>query len=211
MPAREILFKIPEKCHISTPNLLPCHIHHDGMVDPVEGLWKPHATSDGPKVTYLRGRKLIGKELPLPDQYTGVLVRSEPAATSSNDTISTPNREKSATGVEFPSDEAVKNGFTRLRRFTRISCFSRVQDLSTTLHDACITSCSAILPRSDFNTVSGVQRRTHYEERVVDSNAELKLCVSFAPKDMEGILPTLLPLRKSHHLLICSAPSHFPC
>lgn len=107
MPAREILFKIPEKCHISTPNLLPCHIHHDGMVDPVEGLWKPHATSDGPKVTYLRGRKLIGKELPLPDQYTGVLVRSEPAATSSNDTISTPNREKSATGVEFPSDEAV--------------------------------------------------------------------------------------------------------
>ncbi|KAH7626083.1 ribonuclease H2, subunit C [Sordaria sp. MPI-SDFR-AT-0083] len=56
----------------TTPNLLPCRIHHDGSVEPTDSFWNPRE-EDGLKTSYFRGRKLHGKTLPLPSGYRGVV------------------------------------------------------------------------------------------------------------------------------------------
>ncbi|KAI1478766.1 hypothetical protein K445DRAFT_319279 [Daldinia sp. EC12] len=55
-------------------NLLPCRIHHDGNVNPVETYWSPNESEDQTKTAYLRGRKLQGKVVKLPDGYYGSVV-----------------------------------------------------------------------------------------------------------------------------------------
>ncbi|EAA32977.1 ribonuclease H1 small subunit [Neurospora crassa] len=58
----------------TTPNLLPCRIHHSGSVEPTDSFWNPRCEQDGNlKVSYFRGRKLHGKTLPLPEGYKGVV------------------------------------------------------------------------------------------------------------------------------------------
>ncbi|KAK3485799.1 ribonuclease H2, subunit C [Neurospora hispaniola] len=58
----------------TTPNLLPCRIHHSGSVEPTDSFWSPHHEQDGNlKIAYFRGRKLHGKTLPLPEGYKGVV------------------------------------------------------------------------------------------------------------------------------------------
>ncbi|KAI1845847.1 hypothetical protein JX265_011258 [Neoarthrinium moseri] len=52
-------------------HLLPCRIHHDGDVDSAAPYWSPAENSDGSKVAYLRGRKLRGKAVTLPEGYYG--------------------------------------------------------------------------------------------------------------------------------------------
>ncbi|KAK8033774.1 hypothetical protein PG991_003172 [Apiospora marii] len=65
----------PKKAQL---NLLPCRIHHDGNVAPLESFWRPTATEDGStKTAYLRGRKLHGKTVPLPAGYYGAIPREE--------------------------------------------------------------------------------------------------------------------------------------
>ncbi|KAK3338531.1 ribonuclease H2, subunit C [Neurospora tetraspora] len=61
----------------TTPNLLPCRIHHDGPVEPTDSFWNPRE-EDGLKVSYFRGRKLHGKTLPLPEGYKGVVASKAP-------------------------------------------------------------------------------------------------------------------------------------
>ncbi|KAI1801139.1 ribonuclease H1 small subunit [Daldinia bambusicola] len=55
-------------------HLLPCRIHHDGNVNPVETYWSPSENEDKIKTAYLRGRKLQGKAVKLPDGYYGSVV-----------------------------------------------------------------------------------------------------------------------------------------
>ncbi|KAL8709978.1 MAG: hypothetical protein Q9220_005429 [cf. Caloplaca sp. 1 TL-2023] len=58
------------------PNLLPCHIHHNGPVATHTRYWNPQpAKDDGRPEAYFRGRKLRGREVRVPDGYRGVVVR----------------------------------------------------------------------------------------------------------------------------------------
>ncbi|KAK8105040.1 hypothetical protein PG999_008399 [Apiospora kogelbergensis] len=61
----------PKKAQL---HLLPCRIHHDGNVAPLDPFWSPTTAEDGPtKTAYLRGRKLQGKTVPLPAGYYGAV------------------------------------------------------------------------------------------------------------------------------------------
>ncbi|KAI1193109.1 ribonuclease H2, subunit C [Nemania serpens] len=55
-------------------NLLPCRIHHDGDVNPSDTFWNPTTTQDNTQTAYLRGRKLQGKAVKLPEGYHGLVV-----------------------------------------------------------------------------------------------------------------------------------------
>lgn len=82
-----------------TPHLLPCRIHHDGSVEPVQSFWDPRVDEgekrwpskqpylqgsniyqigikDGKNTAYFRGRKLDGKSVKLPEGYRGVVAAS---------------------------------------------------------------------------------------------------------------------------------------
>ncbi|KAI0173295.1 ribonuclease H1 small subunit [Hypoxylon sp. FL1284] len=60
-------------------HLLPCRIHHNGNVEPVDTFWNPAEGQDETKTAYLRGRKLHGKAVKLPEGYYGSVVeKSEP-------------------------------------------------------------------------------------------------------------------------------------
>ncbi|KAI0445770.1 ribonuclease H2, subunit C [Xylaria telfairii] len=58
-------------------NLLPCRIHHDGDVNPSDTFWNPTKSEDNSHTAYLRGRKLHGKAVKLPEGYYGVVVEKE--------------------------------------------------------------------------------------------------------------------------------------
>lgn len=78
-----------------TPNLLPCSIKHSGPIGVAKRYWDPQIadTTDPaqteqnktsleerpaakkPRVSYLRGRKLLGRTIALPAGYTGVVVQ----------------------------------------------------------------------------------------------------------------------------------------
>ena len=60
-----------------TPNLLPCQIKHDGPVDNAAQYWKPQFKEDGPQLAYLRGRKLQGRAVKLPDGYEGKVTHND--------------------------------------------------------------------------------------------------------------------------------------
>ncbi|KAL1842135.1 hypothetical protein VTJ49DRAFT_6014 [Mycothermus thermophilus] len=65
----------------TTPHLLPCRVHHDGPVEPVESFWDPKPSPDGTASTaYFRGRKLCGKSIKLPEGYRGVVAVRTPEA-----------------------------------------------------------------------------------------------------------------------------------
>ncbi|KAI3323326.1 ribonuclease H1 small subunit [Xylariaceae sp. AK1471] len=66
----------PEK---ATVNLLPCRIHHDGDANPSDTFWNPTKTQDGLQTAYLRGRKLHGKAVKLPEGYYGTVVEKTDA------------------------------------------------------------------------------------------------------------------------------------
>ncbi|KAI1413802.1 ribonuclease H1 small subunit [Hypoxylon sp. FL1857] len=55
-------------------HLLPCRIHHDGNVHPINTYWNPSEGQDQMKTAYLRGRKLHGKAVKLPEGYYGSVV-----------------------------------------------------------------------------------------------------------------------------------------
>lgn len=84
----------------TTPHLLPCRIHRDGPVGPVESFWEPKNSAgkilhrilivsgprlitnrgpslmwrlDGTSTAYFRGRKLEGKAVKVPEAYRGVV------------------------------------------------------------------------------------------------------------------------------------------
>ncbi|KAI0837816.1 ribonuclease H1 small subunit [Hypoxylon sp. FL0890] len=60
-------------------HLLPCRIHHDGDINPINTYWNPSEGQDQVKTAYLRGRKLHGKAVKLPEGYYGSVVeKSEP-------------------------------------------------------------------------------------------------------------------------------------
>ncbi|KAK0512036.1 hypothetical protein JMJ35_005164 [Cladonia borealis] len=58
----------------STPHLLPCCIHHNGPVDATPRYWNPVISEDGKLEAYFRGRKLKGREVGIPEGYTGRVV-----------------------------------------------------------------------------------------------------------------------------------------
>ncbi|KAL1837252.1 hypothetical protein VTK73DRAFT_4754 [Phialemonium thermophilum] len=57
-------------------HLLPCRVHHDGVVEPVRDYWTPKDDGrDGVRrVAYFRGRKLHGTPVQLPEGYEGVVL-----------------------------------------------------------------------------------------------------------------------------------------
>ncbi|GAP90423.1 putative ribonuclease H2 subunit C [Rosellinia necatrix] len=65
----------------ATVNLLPCRIHHDGDVNPSNTFWNPTEAEGADKLqtAYLRGRKLHGKPVTLPEGYYGLVVEKTDA------------------------------------------------------------------------------------------------------------------------------------
>lgn len=96
---------IPKKAQV---NLLPCRIHHDGNVNPIDTYWNPQDGQEQTKTAYLRGRKLQGKAVKLPEGYYGSIVeKSEPKKPekSSNDEEMTEVIE-----IEDDSDDQIETG-----------------------------------------------------------------------------------------------------
>lgn len=54
------------------PNILPCRIHHDGLVESVDRYWAPVHEKDNTQTAYFRGRKLRGRRVVLPEGYQGM-------------------------------------------------------------------------------------------------------------------------------------------
>ncbi|AEO70925.1 c9faff0d-4010-499a-8491-e65dffd49e6a [Thermothielavioides terrestris] len=67
----------------ATAHLLPCRVHHNGSVEPVQSFWEPKAGEDGTSTAYFRGRKLQGKAIKLPDGYRGVVAAISASASES--------------------------------------------------------------------------------------------------------------------------------
>ncbi|KAI1747982.1 ribonuclease H2, subunit C [Xylaria castorea] len=65
--------------HRATVNLLPCRIHHDGDVNPSDTFWNPTKPEENSHTAYLRGRKLHGRAVKLPEGYYGVVVEKTDA------------------------------------------------------------------------------------------------------------------------------------
>ncbi|KAF4555461.1 Ribonuclease H2 non-catalytic subunit-like protein [Elsinoe fawcettii] len=58
------------------PNLLPCKISFNGPVNASSRYWVPQdGESTGLKTAYFRGRKLQGKDVALPEGYTGAVLQ----------------------------------------------------------------------------------------------------------------------------------------
>ncbi|KFA62733.1 hypothetical protein S40285_05022 [Stachybotrys chlorohalonatus IBT 40285] len=76
--AQPILYlKQGESTSKAVANLLPCHIHHNGSIDPIAGYWSPTTDQDGTSIAYFRGRKLRGKEVKLPEGFRGVVAERQ--------------------------------------------------------------------------------------------------------------------------------------
>ncbi|KAI1452762.1 ribonuclease H1 small subunit [Annulohypoxylon moriforme] len=92
-------------------NLLPCRIHHDGNVDPIDTYWNPEEGQDQTKTAYLRGRKLQGKVVKLPEGYYGTIVeKTEPKKPEK------PSNEEEMTEIieiEDDSDDQIETGAMR--------------------------------------------------------------------------------------------------
>ncbi|KAF2395654.1 hypothetical protein EJ06DRAFT_525275 [Trichodelitschia bisporula] len=56
-----------------TPNVLPCKIDYAGPVD-ASRYWKPEEGEDGNIMAHFRGRRLRGREVKVPEGYTGIVV-----------------------------------------------------------------------------------------------------------------------------------------
>ncbi|KAI1097067.1 ribonuclease H1 small subunit [Jackrogersella minutella] len=71
--------KIQNKAQV---HLLPCRINHDGNVNPIDTYWNPDEGQDQVKTAYLRGRKLHGKAVKLPEGYYGSIAEKSGAKKS---------------------------------------------------------------------------------------------------------------------------------
>ncbi|KAF2226730.1 ribonuclease H2, subunit C [Elsinoe ampelina] len=56
------------------PNLLPCKISYNGPVNVSSRYWNSEVETDGSKTAYFRGRKLQGRDVVLPDGYSGAVL-----------------------------------------------------------------------------------------------------------------------------------------
>lgn len=90
----------------ATPHLLPCRVHHNGSIEPVQFFWEPNTkgipstptlfqsiptdtAKDGTTTSYFRGRKLHAKKLVLPCDYRGLVATPPPKR---DDTEPDPNQ-----------------------------------------------------------------------------------------------------------------------
>jgi len=64
----------PSKPQKATPNLLPVRINHNGPINSTQQYWKPSTDEKGTHHVYFRGRHLLGKPIPLPENYTGAVL-----------------------------------------------------------------------------------------------------------------------------------------
>ncbi|XPS99498.1 hypothetical protein M3J09_008672 [Ascochyta lentis] len=58
-----------------TPHLLPARINHNGRINSTAKYWAPREDEKGTQHVHFRGRHLYGTTLPLPEQYTGAVLR----------------------------------------------------------------------------------------------------------------------------------------
>ncbi|KAF1944407.1 ribonuclease H1 small subunit [Clathrospora elynae] len=102
----------PQRC---TPNLLPARINHNGPINDTDRYWKPSTDSKGKRHAYLRGRHLHGTSLPLPENYTGVVLhitdkqlpQSRTQAQPSNEDTEEGDAEEESMPVEVKMAEQV--------------------------------------------------------------------------------------------------------
>lgn len=59
-----------------TPNILPCAIKHNGPIKVTKRYWSPTTTNGVSEqhTTYLRGRKLLGRKIRVPEGYQGLVL-----------------------------------------------------------------------------------------------------------------------------------------
>merc|ERR1712000_734298 len=121
MSQPSITIQEPSAAFKAVANLLPCRVHHDGPIDPVDTYWKPTDTPEGTKEAYFRGRKLHGQPLSLPTTHRGVILErkaNEQQAVAGNnaddDLQETVEVGKMAVTAEF--DELVVWGHEKLAR-----------------------------------------------------------------------------------------------
>jgi ribonuclease H2 subunit C len=60
-----------------TPNILPCRIHHDGLVETLDRYWYPVSDEkdESLQTAYFRGRRLRGRRIAIPDGYQGIVAQ----------------------------------------------------------------------------------------------------------------------------------------
>ncbi|KAL2853429.1 ribonuclease H2 non-catalytic subunit-domain-containing protein [Aspergillus pseudoustus] len=80
----------PKESTTYTPNILPCRIHHDGPVGPLDRYWTPVADEKDKNLqtAYFRGRRLRGRRVQIPEGYEGIVAthtdRELPMTTQNN-------------------------------------------------------------------------------------------------------------------------------
>lgn len=99
----------------ATAHLLPCRVHHNGSIEPIQPFWRPEkqpgtppssspspnptpttnppSPPDGSSTSYFRGRKLHGTPLALPPGYRGVVAASILPPSKDEDSLPEPEQE----------------------------------------------------------------------------------------------------------------------
>lgn len=113
----------PQSPPKATAHLLPCRVHHNGSIEPIQPFWKPEKqagtsppsqppvpptntpilNTDGSSTSYFRGRKLLSTPLPLPSGYRGVVAAAILPPSKDEDEQDLPEPEQEVIDLEDPN------------------------------------------------------------------------------------------------------------
>ncbi|KAF7192526.1 hypothetical protein HII31_06158 [Pseudocercospora fuligena] len=80
MPTSAPILALPPKTTSSSsknlkPNILPARIHHNGPIPVSSRHWSPAPSSTTSQESSFRGRRLLSQNIPLPENYTGLVIQ----------------------------------------------------------------------------------------------------------------------------------------
>ncbi|KAL8298362.1 hypothetical protein RB597_006796 [Gaeumannomyces tritici] len=151
-------------------NLLPCAVHHDGPVDPIQAYWRP-TENDGKKTAYFRGRKLQGSTVKVPEGYKGVVVETSKGGASSEPQMAD---ETEAINVDAAEKEPDASKMATKGEFEEVVVWN---------HEA----------PADASTdpyVRGIEEWTSLSEQVCSYNPSVKICPILLTAQNDRFIPT---------------------
>lgn len=57
----------------ANPNIIPCKVNYNGPTNASKRHWNPETETSGQKTAYFRGRKLLGRDVVVPEGYKGTI------------------------------------------------------------------------------------------------------------------------------------------